>query len=392
MNSQKVTLVSFSPIHRDARLLRQIKYLSPHFTVTVIGYGQLEPPYAHLAQMLTVPDLAERGFARKIRTLILLTLGRILPNWAYKVWYWGRTEHQAAYALLLKSSPSIIHANDWNTLPLAVKVAKQIGAKVILDLHEYAPLEWENSWSWRTLNKPMIDYKLRKYLPEVSATVTVNETIAKRYDQEYGFHPITVMNIPEYSTSATFKPTDANHIRLIHHGGAIRERKLELMIEVLAHTDTRYTLHFMLVEASPGYIAKLKAIAQQVAPDRIFFHQPVPPTEIVNRLTEFDMGIYLLSLTDFNHAMALPNKFFDFITAGLAITVGPSPEMARLTQQFGFGIVAPSFEPIEVAKALNRLTATDIDQMKLKTTETRNTLNADIEMSKLVELYESMRS
>jgi hypothetical protein len=102
------------------------------------------------------------------------------------------------------------------------------------------------------------------------------------------------------------------------------------------------------------------------------------------------MGIYPLPSQNFNNLVALPNKFFDFITAGLAVCIGPSPEMARLTQQFGFGVVAPSFEPSAIASILRNLNTTDIDQMKLKAIEVRNIFNADVEMNKLVGLYNKL--
>jgi hypothetical protein len=124
-----------------------------------------------------------------------------------------------------------------------------------------------------------------------------------------------------------------------------------------------------------------------VAPGRVFFHQPVRPAEIVSRISEFDMGIFVLPFTSFSYWAALPNKFFDFIAAGLAVCIGPSPEMTQLVRQFGFGVVTRSFEPAEVADTLNRLSAADIDQMKLKALEAGDTLNADVEMAKLIALY-----
>ncbi|MBE7473076.1 MAG: glycosyltransferase [Anaerolineales bacterium] len=331
------------------------------------------------------------GVIRKASLLTLLLLGKVLPKWAYETWYWSQSHHQAALQLLLQSNASFIHANDWNTLPVAVKAAEQTGARVILDLHEYAPLEFESRRLWRLFYQPMVDYFLRRYTQQCAAFVTVNETIANRYTSEYGIQPITVMNVPKSEQLPDFRPTDPHHVRLVHHGGANRDRKLELMIQAIAQTSPCYSLHFMLIEINPGYIAELQALAEHLAPGRVFFHQTVPPAEIVSRLAEFDLGIYLLPFAhNFNNSVALPNKFFDFITAGLALCIGPSPEMVRLTEQYGFGIVASSFEPGEVAWVLNNLSIADIDRMKLKAIEARQILNADVELGKLVALYQKL--
>jgi hypothetical protein len=224
-------------------------------------------------------------------------------------------------------------------------------------------------------------------MPHVSLSVTVGEAIAGRYFKEYGFRPAVIMNTPRPIDSPAFRKTNTEAIRLVHHGGAIRDRRLELMIQAIALADSRYTLHFMLIESSRGYLSYLRTLAQRMVPGRVFFHQPVPPVDIVRNLSGFDMGIYLLPLTDFNHSFALPNKFFDFVMAGLSVCVGPSPEMANITRQFGFGAVAQSFEPSDVARVLNYLTASEIDEMKLRAIEARKFLNADMEMRKLIALY-----
>jgi hypothetical protein len=90
------------------------------------------------------------------------------------------------------------------------------------------------------------------------------------------------------------------------------------------------------------------------------------PAKIVPTLAHYDIGMHMLPVSSFNHGAALPNKFFEFMFAGLAICVGPSPEMARTVQQHGCGVVIPSFDPDDVAAQLDRLSADEIDAMKMR--------------------------
>jgi glycosyltransferase involved in cell wall biosynthesis len=388
--NKSICIVSFSPVHRDARVLRQVEYLSKCASITVIGYGQLDSFAETGVSMYSIQPANGNGLMRKVRTLVLLPLGRILPGWAYEAWYWGRSNHQTALARSLESNASVFHANDWNSLPVAVKVSEKTGARIVLDLHEYAPLQSEERWHWRLFVRPMIEYFLRKYASHASVTITVNEAIANRYAEEYNLRPIVIMNSPQYIKTLRPRQTEPNHIRLIHHGSAMRDRRLELMIQAIAYTDSRYTLHFMLAESSQEYTSWLRTLAQRLAPGRVFFHQPVQPSQVVKRLAEFDIGFYLLPFTNYNNMVALPNKFFDFVAAGLAVCIGPSPEMARLTRQYGCGVVTQSFDPEEVAAVLNTLTAADIDQMKNRAIRARRILNADVEMAKLTNLYSEL--
>jgi hypothetical protein len=388
--NQKIAIVSFSPIHCDGRVLRQVAYLSERFEVAVIGYGQLPALLEGKVEMH--PVRCPTSLARRGRKLLLLPLGLLFPRSGYETLYWHEGEHRTALECLLRSGADAIHANDWESLPVAVKAAREMEARILLDLHEYAPLMRENRRYWKVFYKPMINYFLRNYTPYISAGVTVGQVIAERYAREYGFRPAVVMNAPRCTDVLRFRPTDPQHVRLVHHGAAIRDRRLELMIETLAHTDSRYTLHFMLIESDKRYASRLKAMAGRLAPGRVFFHPPVKPAEIVGRISEFDVGFYLLPFASFNQEAALPNKFFDFVAAGLAVCVGPSPEMARLARQYGFGVVAPSFEPAEVAEILNDLTAEDVHRMRANAIKARDTLNADVEMGKLMALYDDLFS
>jgi len=382
----RVAILSFSPLAQDARVLRQVEYLAADYTVSLIGYGALDVTWANVTLHTIQPDRTSAN-RRRVRTLALLPLGRLVPALAYERWYWGRTNHIAALEHLVQSAPQIIHANDWEALPVAVRAAEQTGAQIVLDLHEYAPRQSDDHRHWRLFVKPMIEFFLHKYAKRVAASITVNQTIADLYRPEYGLDPLVVMNAPSYTEQPPFKPVTAAQIHLVHHGVAMRDRKLELMIQAVALADGRYTLSLMLVNSDTAYLAELQALAQQLAPTRIHFLPPVRPTEIVGRIAEFDLGIFLLPPTTFNYAVALPNKFFDFINAGLAVFIGPIPEMARLTQQFGFGIVTNSCAPHVAAAALNRLTIGEIEAMKRSAIEARQQLNGKVEMAKVVNLY-----
>jgi UDP:flavonoid glycosyltransferase YjiC (YdhE family) len=81
----------------------------------------------------------------------------------------------------------------------------------------------------------------------------------------------------------------------------------------------------------------------------------------------------------------LPNKFFDFIMAGLAVCIGPSPAMAELVKKYGCGSVAPTFEAADLARTLNSLTAEMVAAQQAASRKAALELNAETEMRKFVE-------
>ncbi len=428
MTKKSICIISLSPIYRDARVLRQIQYLSPYYNLTVVGYGPPHPAWKNVPSVQWVSldpkaywdqkqsaqsssdtkSLSEAVYSfkkkippavrwakerlidanldkirQKINFIKLGVLAKLfLP--IYERHYWKK--YASFFKKIVAMPCDVYHANDWVTLPMAAEAAKQNNACVVCDLHEYAPLQRADDKHWRWTEAPMITFFLQKYAPLLSASMTVGPMIAERYSQEFHLSPIVVFNAPAYET-IPYREPDADHIRLVHHGGASRIRRLETMIQALALCDERYSLHFMLVESNSGYIDELKQLANDIVPERVTFHRPVRPEEVVQNIAVHDIGFYPLYPVNYNNTAALPNKLFDFIVAGLAICIGPSPEMAKLVNQYGCGCVTPSFEPQDVANTLNQLTIDDIKAMQQASREATKHLNADVEMGKVVDLY-----
>ncbi len=379
---QRVCIISFSPIYRDARVLRQIEYLSPYYDLTVIGYG---PTLKEYPDVNWLPVEVKSSLFTRVLGFLLMVLGRVLPP-LYNTWYWSKSHHKAALKNALAARCDLYHANDWNALPVAAEAARRYNAKLVLDAHEYAPLEFEERRWWRWFYRPLVLYVLRKYRGQLDASMTVAPAIAERYASELGFSPITVLNAPRL---VPIEPHDIDpaNIRLVYHGGASPDRRLERMIEALAMSERGFTLHFIMVDEASAYVQSLKQLAARLEPERIQFHPPVPPAQIVQRISEYDIGFYMLEPSNYNNSVALPNKFFDFMAAGLAVCVGPSPGMASMVNDYGFGCVTPSFDPQAAAHTLNSLTPEEIIAMRRSANQAAQLFNADSEMSKMVELY-----
>ena len=133
------------------------------------------------------------------------------------------------------------------------------------------------------------------------------------------------------------------------------QRRLDIMVRGVRESAANVTLDLYLVGDDSGLVAELKSLAQ--GDPRIRFREPVPYNELVKTLNGYDIGLSIFPPTTFNLAWCLPNKFFDYVQARLGVIVGPSPEMATVVDEYGFGLVLPDFEPASLAAALEGLTA-----------------------------------
>lgn len=367
----RVLVISFSDLARDPRVDRQISFLAGQHEVVTAG---LAPP----SQDLEFVDLSPpRGsgideVARKARSLngIARSLALRLLGQHQRA-YWRHPLNRLAAGRLADTTADLVIANDLSALPLAIRVAD--GAPVIFDAHELSTEEHAQIRWWRMFVAPHADALLRDSLPRTAGMMTVSSGIASAYAERYGVAPLVVTNAPPQSG---LEPSRVDPpIRLIHHGIAVAERRLELMIEAMDMLDDRFTLDLMLVPSQPRYMSRLQRLAA-VRP-RVRVLDPIPQRSIVGWCNDYDMGVFVLPPHNGNQLHVLPNKLFEFIQARLAVVVGPSPEMARVVREHDCGLVTHDFTPQSLADALSSLTPANVAAYKRHADRAAARLNAE---------------
>lgn len=376
MNS-KVLVISFSCLASDPRVARHIAALSTGgHDVATCGIG---PPAIPVARHFDVAPVL-RGLRQRALALFQLLSRR------YEDYYWGNPMVRDAKRLLLKEKFDAILANDLSTLPLALRIAGS--APVLFDAHEFSPDEFGEQLRWRLLHAPYVDYLCRTYLRKATASMTVCEGIALAYRQRYSIAMEVLTNAASMEPAPVVDASSRNVVRMIHHGGAIPSRHIEDMIEMMRYLDERFTLDLILVPGSAAYIRHLKKIA--AGDRRVVFKDPVPTARIVQVCSAYDIGLYLLRPVNRNHEYALPNKFFEFIQARLALAIGPSPEMARIVHAFECGVVADEYTPKSLAHKLVGLTPEALRRMKSGTDRAARVHNAQANAARLCDAVERM--
>lgn len=364
MTRARLLVIALSDLAADPRVDRQLRAFAERHDVIAAGLGAPSVPGV---------DYIDLGLeASPIAALRNRAAGatRMLAR-RHEAAYWGNHLLIQAYRRLSDVRPDAVVANDIPTLPLALAVART--APVVLDAHEYAPLWFENRMLWRTVMQPYMTAITRHYVPRVAAMTTVGPALARSYRDLTGIEPTIVTNTPEHHV-LTARPV-GHPVRLLHHGIANRSRQLERTIELMAHLDDRFTLDLVLVEHERRYLRRLRRLA--LRDKRIRILDPVPMRDIVSFASAYDIGVFLLPPANFNYRNALPNKLFEFIQARLAVAIGPSPEMARVVQDWGCGVVARDFEPASLAAELLRLDRVTVTRYKERSHAAAQVLNAE---------------
>lgn len=346
----RILVLTYTSFVQEPRALKQVRYLKDAYEVTTAGYGPA--PFADVRH-IELPQIAPQRWGLLGR---LLSLGLLVVRW-YRPLTWVSALDRSAVELLGGGSWDLVIAHDPKTLEAALKLPAAHG--VIVDLHEYAPRQEEQSFLWRLLSAPYYRWMCRVKVPQTAAVVTVGQGIADEYLREFGFDSVVVVNATPYHELATGPVSTP--LRLVHSGSAAAQRRLDLLIEGVLSSSAEVTLDLYLVGAA-AMIEQLRALAGD--DPRIRFRDPVPYRELIQTLNGYDLGVHLLPPLNFNQHWALPNKFFDYVQARLGVIVGPSPEMARLVDEYGIGLVLPDFNPSSLAAALESLTAQRVAAFK----------------------------
>lgn len=295
------------------------------------------------------------------------------------------------YLLFHKSH--ILVANDLDTLLPNFLVSKLKRIPLVYDSHEYftGVPEIQNrpfvKWVWTTIEKSIF--------PRLEHIITVSDSIADQYEKQYGIRPTVVRNcakrsehIKSYNRSEIGVPED--FLLLILQGGGINiDRGGEELIEAVSRLEKV----FLIIAGSGDVIGLLKEKAIELNSfDRIRFISKLPWEEMMRYTKSSDAGLSLDKDTNLNYHFSLPNKLFDYISAGIPVIAGNLPEVKKIIDENSCGICIPAVTPDEIGKAITRLRDDRIllNNMRLNSVSASESLNWDLESSKVKNFYEEL--
>ena len=361
-----VLVISYSNLAADARVNRQLRWLSESYRVIAAGLTDPVLPGVRFISLKHTPP--RKSIFGRVKSAL-----QILAH-QYESHYWRLPPTVAGLRAMDGIQADLVLANDIEALPVATRVPG--GLPVIFDSHEYAPRQFDNSLVWKVFLQGYRMYLCKAYVPRAAAMLTICQSIADQYQADTGVKPLVLTNAAEYyDIQPQLKPESTNRIRMIHHGAASPPREIERMIRAMDHLDDRFELDLLLVPGSREYIARLEAMARPHP--RIRCLPPVPMHELVRVSSAYDIGLFLVPPTTFNLRHTLPNKFFEFIQARLAVAIGPSPEMARIVRENDCGVIAAGFTARDLAAALSGLSHTQINHFKRQSHSIARELSAE---------------
>jgi len=361
MEKKKILIIADTRLFRDPRVLVQIHALKDEYELTCMGKASSKVPGVGFFQTAD-----PSSFVWKVKRKVVWKLEDFLISLKkFSAAYFIKPEAKEVIRIgkdQAKGSWDLILCNDVDMLPAASVLSEYHGAALYLDAHEYTPRQWDGDSEFSKLFA-FWDFIMFEYSGKVNYMTSVCQSIADKYEEEYGLVSNgVVMNLPKANQELEPSEVDASNIRLVHHGVLNRNRRLEVMVELMSLLDDRFSLDFYFVENNPNYLKELRDMSADNP--RIRFQKAVPTAEIPKVINQYDMGLFPLSPLSTNYRFALPNKFFEFIQARLGVAIWPSVEMKNLLERHELGVVSDDFDVKQLAMKINELTVDDVKRFK----------------------------
>ncbi len=250
-----------------------------------------------------------------------------------------------------------IYCNDLPTLRPGILLKEKLGARLIYDSHEIY-LETLNQffpqnaggfksiafnsmlWVMHFLGKRFEESNIDR----ADHMLTVNASLAAYFLRKYHLSksPSIVYNCPDLDFVNGQKRNlkeelgiSNDDVLLLYQGMLNEGRGLKRIIETMSILPGNF--HLLIVGDGP-----LKKILKQFRKKRslekrVHFHPKVPFEELAAITQSADIGINLLEAINLSKSMALANKLFEYIHAGVPVLSSNTEEHRNIYAQFKIG-------------------------------------------------------
>ena len=232
--------------------------------------------------------------------------------------------------------------------------------RVVLDLREFYPRQFDNSLFWSITEKPFFDHLCKRYLNKVDQCITVSTGLSDAYAEVYNVTPTVIHSYAPASDLKPFHRTESK-LKLLYHGGAIQARGIHNLIHAMDELDTKAELDLMLVGDGAYYEELVTMVAER---SNVRIIPAVLYSEIIGVTNQYDIGLIFYPPSTFNIDNCMPNKLFEMIQAKVPVISSPLNSLKSFIHDNPIGWVTGDFTVSSLVHTIRRIERAEIYELK----------------------------
>ena len=374
----RVLMLVWKGVSTDTRVLREARSLvDAGWSVHIIGRAvppDFDAPPGISVSSVGVPPAAQGRsrelslMERALRWLMLPEhIGRRLAAWQ------GQALIEAG-----RHQADVVHAHDFSALPVGAKLAAAWGVPLVYDSHEL--------WSgrprvgrptpWRTWRHVRLEARLGD---QAEIVLTVGEGVAAALRGRYGWRDIRVVRntFPraEPRERPSGKPAGA-----VYAGRIAPYRELEVIAQASLSTDLPIT---MIGPTDGQFLARFNPGRVRIEASR--------PTDAVDEVLAA-AGLALVTHSDRweNHRLAMPNKLFHAVRAGVPVVATDVGELARTVREHDLGELYRPGDADDMVRAIDRVLGR-YEELQARVRAAAGSLSWETDERALLDAYLALR-
>jgi glycosyltransferase involved in cell wall biosynthesis len=295
---------------------------------------------------------------------------------------------------LLFTKADLLFSNDLDTLWPSYRVSRLKKIPLIYDSHE---LFCEVPELQNTPVKKRIWENLEgKIVPKLKHCITVNESIAKIFEERYKVRFHVIRNIPEKAEN--FVPLSKKELNLpedkriilLQGAGINIQRGAEELIDAMEHVENALLLIIGGGDVWPALEEKVK---QKKLNDKVRLMKKIPKNKLMSYTFNVDLGISIDKDTNPNYRYSLPNKLFDYLQAGVPVLASRLPEIEKIISAYKAGWFIDSHEPKHIAGKINEaLGSSELANFRQNALRAASEISWENEKQKYLEIIRSVKT
>jgi glycosyltransferase involved in cell wall biosynthesis len=268
---------------------------------------------------------------------------------------------------------SLVIAEDLQSAFAGVLLSKEFGLTVCYDAHElYADAInfFGAEVSEKFINTLRITEK--EIWRRSNSIATVSSGLAQHISEHADNR--TVLSVPNFSSLESqvlsTKHSESIRPKYVYFGGVAPYRNVDVLVENWPFTNGAPTLSLYMPVTE--WSRKIELAAEQN--QNILICNPVPASELIREMSLFDAGVIPYSYPP-PYDWASPNKFGEYIAAGLPVVAHPQPFTSQLIHEYGLGAICDMTSASELHDTLEML---DSDRLAVLSQAVNKAFQSDL--------------